>query len=251
MTSVTGQDQPAASAGEPAAGGRRPARRAGDPWRAAFLVILAVAIVAGAGWALLGSSLLVVRHVQVTGNHQVSAAEVRAAAAIAPGTPLARFNAAAATQRIERMTWVLSARVSRSWPDTVVISIRERTPALAVASGGQFEVVDIFGVVVATSASRPAGLPLLESPPVTLRGNPIVRAAVLVMGDLPASTRRRVRSVTAAGADAVTLHLRGGILVSWGGAGQPAAKARELRSLMRTHARYYDVSSPSVAVTSG
>lgn len=242
-------------AGGRAAGGAppsaRPARRAGDPWRAAFLCVLALVIVVGAAWALLGSSLLVVRHVEVTGSRQVPAAEVRAAAGIQPGTPLARLNAAAVTRRVESLSQVLSARVTRSWPDTVVISVRQRTPALAVASAGRFELVDVDGVVVRTSATRPAGLPLLRSARARLRGSPAVRAAVLVLGDLPGSVRRRVKSVTAPAADAVTLHLRGGIGVSWGGTGRTAAKARELRSLMRTNARYYNVSSPLVAVTGG
>jgi cell division protein FtsQ len=228
-----------------------PARRTGDPWRTAFLCVLALAIVAGAAWALLGSSLLVVRHVQVTGSRQVPAVEVRAAAGIRPGTPLARLDAAAATRRIERIPQVLSARVSRSWPDTVVITVRARRPALAVPSAGQFELVDMAGVVVTTVTRRPAGMPVLRHAPGRLRGSPAVRAAVLVLNHLPAGIRAQVRSVAADPVtDAVTLRLHGGVTVRWGGPGRSAAKARELQALMRTHARHYDVSSPQVAVTS-
>ena|SRR5450755_2339485 len=247
----SGASQPGGGSGGPPAG--RPARRAGDPWRTAFLGVLALAILIGTAWALLGSSLLVVRHVRVAGSPQVPAAEVRAAAGIQLGTPLARLNSAAATQRIERIAAVLSAQVSRSWPDTVVISVRLRTPALAVASAGGFDLVDVNGVVIATVARRPAGLPLLRSTaaPARLRGSPAVRAAALVLGHLPGSIRPQVTSVTAAAADTVTLHLRGRITVLWGSASDTAAKARELRALMRTSARYYDVSSPGVAVTAG
>jgi len=39
--------------------------------------------------------------------------------------------------------------------------------------------------------------------------------------------------------------------VLWGGAGQSARKAAELSVLLRTHARYYDVSDPGTAVTQG
>ncbi|HEY5359100.1 MAG TPA: FtsQ-type POTRA domain-containing protein [Streptosporangiaceae bacterium] len=248
-TDQSGNGQP--DGGQP--GGGRRGRRAGDRWRAAFLVALALAIVAGAAWALLGSSLLVVRHVQVAGSGSLPAAEVRAAAGIPLGTPLARLNAAAATQRVEQIAWVLSARVTRSWPDTVVISVRRRTPALAVASGGVFDLVDVNGVVMATVTRRPAALPLLQSAlaPAQLRGSAAVRAAGLVLGDLPGSIRNRVTSVTAADAGSVTLHLRGRITVLWGGPANSAAKARELRALMRTGARSYDLSSPGVAVTGG
>jgi cell division protein FtsQ len=215
------------------------------------LTVLAAVILLGAGWALLGSSVLVVRHVQVAGDHRVTGAQVRAAAGIRPGTPLARLDGAGIAARVERLAWVQSARVSRSWPDGVTITVQERVPALAVADGAQFEVVDIGGVVLWTSAARPARLPLLRSAPAQLRGSAVVRAAVMVMDDLPAAVRGRVGAVTATAADAITLHLRGGATVRWGGTGRAAAKARELQALLRTHASYYDVSSPEVAVTSG
>jgi hypothetical protein len=39
------------------------------------------------------------------------------------------------------------------------------------------------------------------------------------------------------------------VTIVWGGADDAAAKAEELAALMPTHARYYDVSSPTTAVT--
>jgi cell division protein FtsQ len=248
-----------AVAGQPGAGARppgRPAARTRDPRRALFLCVVAVVLVLAAGWALLGSSLLVVRHVEVTGTGQVaaagvSAAQVRAVSGIRPGTPLARLNTATAARRVEGITQVLSAQVTRSWPDTVVIAVRERTPALAVRSDGLFELVDVHGVVIAAQAARPAGLPLLTSPPAQLRGSPAVRAAAVVLGDLPGSVRSRVVSVAAVTAGLVTLRLHGGITVLWGGPGRGPAKARELQALLRTGARHYDLSSPGTAVTSG
>lgn len=240
-------------AGPEGAGDRRPGRRprglGGAPWRAAFLVVLALVIVAGAAWALLGSSLLVVRHVQVSGNRGVPAAEVSAASGIEHGTPLARLNSAIAERRIERIPQVLSALVSRSWPDTVVIAIRERTPQLAVAAGTGFELVDVDGVVVRRSAARPAGMPLLKSPPASLRGSRAVRAAAAVLASLPAPVRARVLAVSDTAATGVTLQLRGRVTVRWGDARRSAAKATELQALLRTGARYVDVSSPQAAVT--
>jgi cell division protein FtsQ len=60
-----------------------------------------------------------------------------------------------------------------------------------------------------------------------------------------------VTAVRATGPDAVTLLLRGGATVLWGSADRAAAKASELVILLRTRARYYDVSDPRTAVTSG
>jgi cell division protein FtsQ len=236
------------------------------PWKAAFFALMAVAIVAGAIWALLGSSLLVVRSVQVTGIHLVSRAEVLQAADIKPGTPLARINTAAVARRVERITQVQTAGVSRHWPDAIVITVQERTPALAVASGGEYALVDKFGVVVRRVPRRPPGMVLLASSPssrsapsspstltslASLRGSPAVMAAVTVLQQLPEPIRARVRAVAARSAATVTLDLRGGITVLWGGTDRPAPKAAELAILMRTRASYYDLSDPGTAVTGG
>ena len=238
------------------------------PWKAVLFAVAAAAIVAALVWGLLGSSLLVVRTVTVRtvaapGSPVVSSAaapsavvpraEVLRAARVEPGTPLARVNTAEVARRVERITQVQSATVARDWPDALVITIRTRTPELAVPSGRGFALIDKFGVVVRQVASRPAGMVVLYSAPPapTLRGSPAVRAAVTVLQQLPPRIRRLVRWVAAPSADAVTLHLRGGARVLWGGPGQAGAKAAEVTVLLRTHARYLDVSDPSTAVTQG
>ena len=239
-------------AGQPKAAGRktrtRPRPKRHDPWRTAFFTVLALAIAGGAAWALLGSSLLVVRHEQVTGNKLVPAGKVAAAAGIRPGTPLASVNTTAAARRVEHIAQVLTARVTRSFPDTVVITIRERTPALAVQSGTGYALIDGAGVTVRWSARKP-GLPLLTLPPAQLRGDPGVRAAVTVLARLPHGLRKQVKSVSAPGAAAVTLTLRDGVTVLWGSPDSAARKAAEVTILLRTQARHIDVSDPATAVT--
>jgi cell division protein FtsQ len=233
-------------------GGGTGPRRARDPWKVAFFAVMIVAILAAAAWALLGSSLLTVRSVRVSGTRLVPEAAVLRAAAIRPRIPLIRIDTAQVARQVEQLTEVQSAQVSRDWPNTVVISVRERTPALAIAQQGSFELVDEFGVVVRSTASRPWRVPLLQSPPAgSLRGSAQVRAAVVVLDELPAPLRGRVTAVNVPAADQVTLDLRGGVTVVWGGTDKPGAKAAELTILMRTHASYYDVSDPGTAVTGG
>jgi len=226
-----------------------PVRRRAVPVRAAFLTALILAILAGAAWALLGSSLLVVRHVVVTGNRLVTAAQVRTAARIPAGQPLARVDTGAAAHRVERIAAVLSVTVRRSWPDTVVITVRERTPVLAVRAAGGYDLVDEHGVIVRWAAHRPAGMAVLTAPLAGLRGSSGVRAAALVLRQLPAQLRAQIVAVSAPSATAVTLHLNGRVTVLWGGIGHAAQKWAELELLFKTHARSYDVSDPSTAVT--
>src|SRR5262249_47715973 len=132
-------------------------------WKTVFFGLAAVTIVAGVAWALLGSRLLIVRSVQVTGaGQQASPAQVLAAARIPAGLPLIPVNTAAVAQRVGGIRQVGSAQVSRNWPATVVISVRLRPPVFAVAEHGRYALVDAFGVDVRDSARRPRGLPLLQ-----------------------------------------------------------------------------------------
>ena len=223
-----------------------------------FFGLAAVAIVAGVAWALLGSRLLVVRSVQVTGTGaQVSRAQVLAAARVPAGVPLIRVSTAAVAQRVDGIREVQSTHVSRSWPSTVVISVQLRTPVFAVAVPGGYALVDAYGVDVRNLARRPPRLPLL--PLTTGTGGaaglsslrPVASAGAAVLRELPPRVARRVAVVSAPTPSEVSLQLANGVVIVWGDSSRAAEKARELTLLMRTHARRYDVSAPGTAVTEG
>jgi cell division protein FtsQ len=211
-----------------------------------------MALAGGVTWALFDSSLFAVRSVVVTGTRLVPESEVVAAAAIRPGTPLIRVSTAQVAGRVLNIRQVIGVRVSRSWPDRVIIAVRERSAVLAVAlPGGGFDLIDANGVVVESAPTRPSGLPpyITTEAAASLRDDPDVGAAAAVLAELPGSLRSSVTSVTAPSPDQVTLSLGSGVTVLWGSADDAAAKARELTVLMATRARYYDVSSPANPVT--
>jgi cell division protein FtsQ len=234
--------------GAPAAA---PGSKRAHPWKAAFFVLAVVAIIAGVTWALLGSKFLVVRSITVDGAPDIPRSQVITAAGVRAGTPLIRISTGTVARRVERLTLVESARVTRSWPNAITITIVERTAALAVREPAGWDLVDRFGVVLKQVQSRPHGLPRLRTStaPDLLRGNPAVFAAATVGRELPARLAAKVRSIGAPTADTVTLYLRHGRTVVWGDASQTAMKARELAILMRGRARYFDVSDPRAVVT--
>jgi len=247
---------------QPASG--RPPRRLGrtrrSPWRAAFFGVIAVGVLVGVSYTFLGPKVLVVRSVVVSGTHLVPASQVRAAAGIPLGEPLLRVNTAAAARRVEAITQVRSAQVSKSWPDRILITVQERTPVLAVArppaagstsAGGGYDLIDASGVIVRTAQAKPRGMAVFWPPvPVTaLQGSPSVAAAAAVLREVPASIGRSVVVVSASSPQNVTLGLSDGITIVWGSTARATAKAAELSALMRTHEHYYDVSSPGTAVT--
>lgn len=232
---------------------RRPkARRPRARWVVVLLLLAAMGAAGGVTWALFDWSLFAVRSVVVTGTRLVPESEVLAVADVRPGTPLIRVSTARVAARVLTITQVQGVRVTKVWPDRVVIAVRERTSALAVAlPGGGFDLIDANGVIVQSAATRPAGLPIYTTTAAasSLRGDPDVAAAAAVLGGLPASLRSSVTSVIVPSPDQVTLSLGSGVTILWGDAGDAAAKAKELAILMQTHARSYDVSSPATAVT--
>jgi cell division protein FtsQ len=219
-------------------------------WRAAFFGLAAVGIILGVAWALLGSKLLVVRSVEVTGTRLVPKSEVSGIADVPLGTPLASVDTSAVERRVESIRQVASADVAKSWPDGLTITVRERVPAVAVRMSGRgYDLIDSAGVIVRWSRSLPAGLPLLSTSVSggDLRGDPGVRLAAAVLGELPRWLSGSVASVTSS--QPVTLRLRDGKTVVWGGTDRAAVKGRELAILMRDPARYFDVSAPGTAIT--
>jgi cell division protein FtsQ len=245
-----------AAGGARAAGSRAGRRRPRTRWRAAFFALAGVAIVGGAGWALLGNRVFVVRSVTVTGTHLLAPAQVIAAADVSLGTPLLSVDTGAVTRRVEAIGDVASATVTEDWPDHLAITVTERVPAVAVRmADGEYDLVDPTGVVVRYTKAKPAGLPLLVTslPGSALRGNAEVTAAADVLAELQPWLARQVAEVTVAAVPAgppqVTLSLRDGKTVQWGSAGNAAQKNRELSVLLPGQARDVDVSAPGTAVT--
>ncbi len=228
-----------------------------------FLGLAGLGIIAGVGWALLGSRLLVVRSVTVTGTHLVSQAQVLAAAGVPDGSSLIGVNTGQVARRVETIRQVASATVAKDWPDRLVITVKERVPVVAVGlAGGGYDLVDPAGVVVRWTGMRPAGMPLyltsLQGG--ALRGDQGLATAAAVLAELSHPLSSQVTEVsvvpvlTGAGAEVrqayqVLLDLRDHKTVLWGGTDRAAEKNRELAILMRGRARYFDVSAPGTVVT--
>lgn len=136
--------------------GRRRLRR--------IVVLAAITVVVAAAWALTRSSLLDVDRIVVTGPSHTDAADLVAAAGVAPGDALVDLDTGAAARRVAALPWIASAEVSRAWGGTVTISVIERRP-LAVLRGadGAGWLVDADGVVIDDAASDPLSpLPVVE-----------------------------------------------------------------------------------------
>ncbi len=212
-------------------------------------VLLVVGLVAGGIWAVYFSSLLAVRGVQVDGAAQLSAAEVRAAADVPLGEPLASVGLDQVRSRVEALAGVRSADVTRQWPDTVRVVVAERVAVAVVDIGGQARGMDAAGVVFKDYRRAPAGLPRVRTS-VSTRSDALQEAAAVIAA-LPDDLVGRIDHVAVATVDQISLVLRDGRTVVWGSSEDSGTKARVLEVLLTERARSYDVSVPAQPTTSG
>jgi cell division protein FtsQ len=216
--------------------------------RAALPWALGVAIVAAAGaigWMIYGTGVLGVRQVEVSGTALLTPAQVRDAAAVADGTPLARVDTGAVAARVEGLAPVDSAVVSRQWPGTLMIDVVERTGVAVVPQGGAFAVVDDEGVVFRTEGKRPADLPLLQ---VAKPGPADVntRAGLEVLASLSPELAAKLISVTVEAPARIRLNLDGERTIVWGDSSANETKSSVATALLGRKEKTIDVSAPEV-----
>ncbi|WP_329258310.1 FtsQ-type POTRA domain-containing protein [Actinoallomurus sp. NBC_01490] len=252
MTSETDDPAVAPDGGDDAPRTHPPRRSRSSRWKALFVALLVIGVLGTAAWVLLGSRLLVARHIDVVGERLVSRDRVIAVARVRLGEPLIKLNTGAVRDRVEAVQEVETARVERRWPATVRIVVRERTPVAAVQQDNRFLQIDRYGVTVLTSAARPRGLPELDvANPV--QSDPSLRSGLAVIRALPAWLSRRVASVEARSPEAVTLRLKEGVAIVWGAPERTEDKLRLLRGLLRAAShrgtKTIDVSAPEVVTT--
>ncbi|MDI3403014.1 cell division protein FtsQ/DivIB [Streptomyces cavernicola] len=242
----------------PTGGGRRLRR---PPTR--VLVITGIAVVllsAGVVWLLYGSQWLRVERVQTSGTEVLTTQQVRAAAEVPVGAPLISVDTDGIEDRLrKRLRRIDTVVVERSWPHEIGLKVTERKPVLLIEKGGKFVEVDAKGVQFATVARAPKGVPLLElnaaaSPSLNRFGtNRLLRAAVRVAGDLPATVAKDARTVQVRSYDSISVELKGQRTVDWGSVEKGDVKAASLTALMKAEpkAERFDVSAPTAPAVSG
>ena len=213
-------------------------------WLRRLVLLLVVGGLAFAVWAVGWSSLLGVRHVDVTGESRTTEQTIRSAGAVPADRPLLRVDLGTIRQRVEKLPTVAHVDVSRVWPHTVRITVTERIPVAVVRRGSSLRLIDATGVDFA-GAPQGAPYPMLD---VNLDTTPAadVQAGLAVIHALPGSLVRRLASVEAFDPTDVRLLLSDGTTLIWGSPAQTTEKAQVFAALERTHptATTFDVSAP-------
>ncbi|CAA9292519.1 MAG: hypothetical protein AVDCRST_MAG61-392 [uncultured Friedmanniella sp.] len=207
----------------------------------AGVAALVLAIVAALVWLVTASSVLTAREVTVAGQRELSADQLRQAAAVPLGVPLARQDLDAIARRATSLPQVASARVKRSWPHTIAVTVVEREPLLAVQQPGGYALVDASGVAYETRGRVPDGVMLVDADPSATR---LLTDLATVASALPTELRDRVLRLRATAADDITVELSSGTTVRWGDARESVLKGQIVEALLSKKVRLIDVSVP-------
>jgi cell division protein FtsQ len=200
-----------------------------------LLVLLGIAALFTGAAVLMTSPWLSARAVSVVGAGPADRAVVLSASGLV-GEPLIEIDPGVAERAIDRLAWVESSTVTRSFPDGVTIVLRQRhAVAELVASNGATALVDQTGRVLSDGEAQPGSLPTIS----------IDAALPRPGGWLPSSERPLAAAAAACpvsllamrpelleGPLGVELHLSSGVRVLLGGANAFDAKLDTLSDVL-------------------
>ncbi|TLF81033.1 cell division protein FtsQ/DivIB [Nocardia cyriacigeorgica] len=188
--------------------------------------------------------LLSVRAVQIQGLSAVPEERVRELLEIPDGQSMLRIDTAAMAARVASIPKVSTVRVQRSFPSTVRVTITERTPVLFYTSERGAHLLDAQSVEYAIEPP-PIGVPELKAGHPG-SADPGTRAAVAVVTALPPALRVQVGEVAVRSISDISLRLRDGRTVLWGGADDAERKVAVVGPLLTRPGTVFDVSSPDL-----
>jgi len=229
-----------------------------------FVVLVVVVGVVAGGWGITRTPLLDVDHLRVSGATHTGDLAVVGTSGIHLGDALLTAPLGRAAHHIAELPWVQTAKVRRSWPGTVVITVVERTPVVAVpAQGGQWVLVDAQARQLELAKDPDPKLVRVDVPPIVpklgadLAGR--TAPALLVAASIPATLHDQIASLRPAAGGAVegTVRLRNGAeaWLRFGTPTQLAAKWLALLSVLDevdpAHVAGIDVRVPAAPALTG
>ena len=213
---------------------------------AGSLVSLLLAVV-----ILTTSPVFSLQKIELEGVELLSEAEVRGQLSELVGVPLARVGPNEVAEMLADFPLIRSVETRVDLPNTLVVSVVERTPLGVVQTPTGFDVVDQAGVVLWSESVKPMSLPVILVAPD--RESAPFRAIVRALEVLPPSVLARVDAVTANSQDTVRFSLQdSNHIVLWGSAELSEAKARALPAALLAAGvegtKLIDLSTPDTVV---
>nr|WP_040865959.1 FtsQ-type POTRA domain-containing protein [Nocardia exalbida] len=187
---------------------------------------------------------LSVRTVRIEGAVAVPEQQVRDLLEIPSGRSMLRIDTNAVARRVVSIPKVRSARVQRIFPSTVRVTVVERAAVLYYDTPQGAHLLDADGVEFAVEPA-PIGVPkLVTGHPGA--ADPVTGAAVAILAIVPPALAVQVSEVAARSISDISLNLKDGRTVLWGGSDDAERKAAVVLPLLTRPGTVFDVSSPNL-----
>ncbi|MGQ4600476.1 FtsQ-type POTRA domain-containing protein [Nocardia sp. R6R-6] len=206
--------------------------------------LLTVCVLATVGAVAWYTPMLSVRTVRVEGAVAVPEQQVRDLLEIPSGRSILRIDTTAVARRVVTIPKVRTARVQRVFPSTVRVTLVERVPVLFYDSPDGAHLLDAEGVEFAVEPT-PIGVPKLTTDHPG-SADPVTGAAVSVLAIAPPALAVQVDEVVARSISDISLKLKDGRTVLWGGTADSERKSAVVVPLLTRPGTVFDVSSPNL-----
>ncbi|WP_442944026.1 cell division protein FtsQ/DivIB [Nocardia sp. NBC_00508] len=218
---------------------------AGPAWgRIRLWGLLTVCVLAAVGVVAWYTPVLSVRTVRIEGAVSVPEQQVRDLLEIPSGRSMLRTDTTAIARRVVSIPKVRTARVQRVFPSTVRVTVVERVPVVFYDSPEGAHLLDAEGVEFAIEPA-PIGVPkLITDHPGG--ADPMTGAAVSVLAIVPPALAIQVDEIVARSISDISLNLKDGRTVLWGGTSDGERKSAVVLPLLTRPGTVFDVSSPNL-----
>ena len=217
--------------------------------------------------------VFVITGINATASEHVSESQIAKLASVEEGTTLLNVDTSQITEKVSKNPWVKRVIIKREFPDTLGVSVEERSVAALVVIGGGTSVwalgddgVWIEPVQLDTSSgedvvqlalarAQEMGCLLIANVPATVnpaQGAPSTDDPILdvltYQSQLPDSISSEAQVFYAASSGSISVVLKSGLEVSLGAANDVSAKAQALSEIMANYGdqlTYVNVRVPS------
>lgn len=242
---------------------RRKRRRRGSVAWAFMAVFLLACSLGGYFFAL--SPFFMLEHIRVEGNQEADAEKLIQLSGLEPGMNIFAVNSSRVAHYLQIDPHIQKAKVSKSYPSTIVLKVEERSPVVILPTGQGFVYVAADGVVVYRRRNvSTLHLPILVGvsgfapgivPGSRIEG-PELEAGLKIMAQFPEEALADLAELDVADTQKILLYTAGGLEVRLGDAEDFEVKYTLMRTILEElsksgkldSAAYIDISIPEKPV---
>lgn len=235
--------------------GRRSSRAPRRGWLIGGSLVALIAIVAAVVWF---SPWLVVKNINVEGVVHGDKPAIVEASGISEGQKLIGLNTSESARSVAGQPWVDSVTVSRSWPQSVTISVREFSPVVFIRATDGEHLFSAAGQEFVTAPPPQGTIEVVNVPrvdqPADGKIDPeprVIKAVLAVVKALPEPIAHRVERISAPTEAEITLFLSDGYEVYFGSSDSAKEKARATEIVLNRGEKTWNVSNPRLPSAKG